>query len=131
MYTKPFLMLRGIHPWIAGQRAMTRAMCSRIPPGSATAAIHADAHDPLGTFSTAHDVAPPLSLSTTYTSGQAHVYSRISSPTRDRCEALLSAVESTAELNAHAVLYSSGLAATYALLSRMLPERVLIGVPAL
>ena len=95
------------------------------PPGSATATLHADAL--AGKFSTDMDVAPPLSLSTTFTTSDGgHVYSRISSPTRDRAEMLLSAVESTSDTTAHAVLYASGLAATFGALARLLPKRVAI-----
>eukprot|EP00439_Symbiodinium_sp_Y106_P064114 s727_g10.t1 len=75
------------------------------------------------------DVAPPLSLSTTFTapsSGQGHIYSRISAPTRSRCETLLGNVEGTEEQPAHAVLYSSGLAAAFALFAHYLPKRVFI-----
>jgi len=93
--------------------------------GTATAAIHADSLLADPAFSTDADVAPPLSFSTTFSSG-AHVYSRISAPTRSRCEALLGAVEGTEEQPAHAVLYSSGLAACFAAFSRLLPRRVFI-----
>lgn len=54
------------------------------------------------------------------------MYSRISAPTRSRCETLLGAVEGTAGNPAHAVLYSSGLAACFAALSRLLPRRIAI-----
>jgi len=104
-------------------------LCS-APAGSSTAAIHADAlhADASGwAFSTQHDVSPPLSLSTTFSCvEEGHVYSRISSPTRERAEALLGAIEGTSGCMAHAVLYSSGLAAAYAVLARLLPKRVAI-----
>eukprot|EP00931_Biecheleriopsis_adriatica_P059977 TRINITY_DN35978_c0_g1_i1.p1 TRINITY_DN35978_c0_g1~~TRINITY_DN35978_c0_g1_i1.p1 ORF type:complete len:418 (+),score=94.23 TRINITY_DN35978_c0_g1_i1:49-1302(+) len=109
---------------------------TQVPLGSATAAIHADAllaeedPDAAWSFATSHDVAPPLSVSTTFTcpetSGEGHIYSRISAPSRSRCEALLGAVEGTEEKAAHAVLYSSGLAACFAILSRLLPKRIFI-----
>ncbi|KAL1498742.1 hypothetical protein AB1Y20_014052 [Prymnesium parvum] len=106
---------------------LARRLCHQLPPpppGSPTAAQHADAHTP---SSTAFDVAPPLSLSTTFSaSPSGHVYSRVSSPTRDRAEALLGAIESAPGVPAHAVLYSSGLAATFALLARLLPRRIAI-----
>jgi cystathionine gamma-synthase len=54
------------------------------------------------------------------------VYSRISSPTRERAETLLGAIEGTPGQPAHAVLYSSGLAASFAVLARLLPKRVAI-----
>ena len=110
-------------------RRFVRGLASRappIPPGSATAAVHADSHVP---FSTDFDVSPPLSLSTTFTcpeDGEGHVYSRISNPTRDRVEALLGAIESSSSSLAHAVLYSSGSAATFGALARLLPRRVAI-----
>ncbi|CAJ1376364.1 unnamed protein product [Effrenium voratum] len=101
--------------------------------GSATAAVHADAlaaeeEEALrAAFSTAQDVAPPLSVSTTFTStGDGHIYSRISAPGRSRCETLLGALEGTEEQPAHAVLYSSGLAAAFALFSHFMPRRVFI-----
>lgn len=113
-----------------------RARVAQDLAGSSTAAVHADAlaqeegeGDAAWAFSTAGDIAPPMSLSTTFqcpTEGKGHVYSRISCPTRSRCEALLSAVEGTPDATAHAVLYSSGLAACFAILSRLLPKRVLI-----
>lgn len=109
--------------WLGGARFLSG--WPPVPPGGATAALHADSHLP---FSTDADVSPPLSLSTTFTQASAngHVYSRISSPTRDRVELLLSAVESTPSTAAYAVLYSSGLAATFGALSRLLPPRVAI-----
>ncbi|CAE7652773.1 unnamed protein product [Symbiodinium pilosum] len=103
--------------------------------GTATAAVHADTLAveeeliPEWVFSTAEDVAPPLSVSTTFTastSGQGHIYSRISAPTRCRCETLLGSVEGTEDKPAHAVLYSSGLAAAFALFAHFLPTRVFI-----
>jgi hypothetical protein len=54
------------------------------------------------------------------------VYSRISSPTRERAETLLGAIEGTPGQAAHAILYSSGLAASFAVLARLLPKRVAI-----
>lgn len=104
-----------------------RGCHSAAPSGSTTAAIHADALQGSQAFSTVHDVSPPLSLSSTFTSVEGgHVYSRISSPTRERAEALLGAIEGTPGQPAHAVLYSSGLAASFAVLARLLPKRVAI-----
>ena len=112
----------------------SRRICSSVaPPGSSTAAVHADALvDPLvaWTTSTGQDVSPPLSLSTTFTCPEpgegGHIYSRITNPTRERAEVLLAAVESTPTAPAHAILYASGLAATFGALSRLLPQRVAI-----
>lgn len=117
----------------AAKRA--RAEESPAPSGSATAAIHADAlllESNGKAFSTDADVAPPLSLSTTFLSPGdgsegGHVYRRISAPTLGRSEALLAAVESSERAPAHAVLYSSGLAACFAIMSRALPGKVAIG----
>lgn len=102
--------------------------------GTSTAAIHADAllgdEEEGWAFSTDLDIAPPLSLSTTFEcptgDAKGHVYSRISNPTRSRCEALLAAVEGTVDNPAHAVLYSTGLAACFGVLSRFLPTRIAI-----
>lgn len=131
--------IRGMHIRVSRQLPVSRALAvfharlSTLPAGSSTAAIHADSVVKEGCrwpFSTANDVSPPLSLSTTFECPgdheQGHIYSRISNPTRDRCEALLGAVESAPGAEAHAVLYSSGLAATFAVLSRLLPGRVAI-----
>lgn len=101
------------------------------PDGTATAAIHADAliEQDAWMFSTSADVAPPMSLSTTFTcpeDGKGHIYSRMTNPTRSRCEALLGKVEGTPESPAHAVLYSSGLSACFAILSRFLPQHIAI-----
>ena len=103
-----------------------------------TAAIHADnAASRPEAFSTTSDIAPPLSVSTTFAAGvkvlhidepthrtyntnpclrmrtntkeTAHVYSRESNPTRSRAEEVLGSIASD-DVNepAHAVLYSSG-----------------------
>ena len=105
------------------------AAATEVPPGSApparrngrhastwapaTAAVHADA----GIDKTSHDgdVAPPIGLSTTFDDGADHVYSRISAPTRERCEAVLAALEGGE--GARAVLFASGNAATHAVLA--------------
>ena len=81
----------------------------------ATAAVHADA----GIDKTSHDgdVAPPIGLSTTFDDGADHVYSRISAPTRERCEAVLTALEGGE--GARAVLFASGNAATHAVLASL------------
>jgi cystathionine gamma-synthase len=111
---------------------LRRGLCSSRYDGTATAAVHADslASHPPWTFSTEADVSPPISLSTTFTcpsaDGEGHVYGRESNPTRARAETLLGAVEGTPDRPAHAVLYASGLAATFAALARLRPRRVLI-----
>ena len=98
--------LRGI------SRPLQRALTSWAP---ATAAVHADA----GIDKTSHDgdVAPPIGLSTTFDDGADHVYSRISAPTRQRCEAVLAALEGGE--GARAVLFASGNAATHAVLASL------------
>lgn len=109
---------------------LVRRCHAAAPLGSSTAAIHADALGPeTWQFSTAADVSPPISMATTYTvpgESGGHVYNRTSSPGRSRCEALLAAVEGTADAPVHAVLYSTGLAATFGALSRLLPRRVAV-----
>lgn len=109
-----------------------KKLCSSLR-GTATAAVHGDAlaveegDVPDWAFSLAQDVAPPISVSTTFTSqGDGHIYSRISCPTRSRCESLLGTVEGTEETPAHCVLYSSGLAAAFGIFSHFLPKRVFI-----
>lgn len=73
----------------------------------ATVAIHGDAWDvPLSSHE--GDVAPPLGVSTTFEQSD-HVYGRDTAPTRQKCEAVLGALEGGA-----AVLFASGLAATHA-----------------
>ena len=62
-------------------------------------------------------VAPPIGLSTTFDDGADHVYSRISAPTRERCEAVLAALEGGE--GARAVLFASGNAATHAVLASL------------
>ena len=81
----------------------------------ATAAVHADAA--LDATSHGGDVAPPIGLSTTFDDGADHVYSRISAPTRQRCEAVLAALEGGE--GARAVLFASGNAATHAVLASL------------
>ena len=93
-------------------RPLQRALTTWAP---ATAAVHADA----GIDKTSHDgdVAPPIGLSTTFDDGADHVYSRISAPTRERCEAVLAALEGGE--GARAVLFASGNAATHAVLASL------------
>ena len=109
-------------------RGISRPLLQRYLPSSAlrqqqhastwapaTAAVHADA----GIDKTSHDsdVAPPIGLSTTFDDGADHVYSRISAPTRERCEAVLAALEGGE--GARAVLFASGNAATHAVLASL------------
>mmetsp|Transcript_1986 Transcript_1986/g.6581 ORF Transcript_1986/g.6581 Transcript_1986/m.6581 type:complete len:336 (-) Transcript_1986:471-1478(-) len=54
-------------------------------------------------------------------SEECHVYGRSSTPTRDRCEALLSAVD-----GGRSLLYGSGLSAVSAAMVALKPKRVLI-----
>mmetsp|Transcript_149 Transcript_149/g.465 ORF Transcript_149/g.465 Transcript_149/m.465 type:complete len:404 (-) Transcript_149:34-1245(-) len=101
--------------------------------GSATAAVHGDKFQAKRgkkrLFSTDADVAPPLSLSTTFYSGKestGHVYSRYTNPTRSRCEALMGSIEGTVDVQAEAILYSSGLSACFAVLAWLLPAQIAI-----
>lgn len=113
-------------------------------PSLATRALHADHPD--ASLSPNYSVAPSLSLSTTFraphphsataqlladaTKGLAdfdmqdppiHIYSRYSQDTTIRAEKVLSKV-----LNAHALTYSSGLAAAYAALLHYAPSVIAI-----
>src|SRR5579875_1683996 len=83
-----------------------------------TRAIHSD-----NGIEKCGDVAPPIHLSTTYErpNNDDLVYSRIDSMTRRRCEIVLGNLE-----GGTAFLYSSGLAAIYALLNLYHPKRVYI-----
>jgi cystathionine gamma-synthase len=83
-----------------------------------TLAIHADAEVEPGP-----DVAPPIHLSTTFTADNAQelVYAREAQPTRQRLEAVLSALE-----GGEAVVYASGQAATTAALLALAPRRVAV-----
>ena len=105
--------------WRATRQPSRDANRSQRRQGStwapATAAVHADA----GIDKTSHDsdVAPPIGLSTTFDDGADHVYSRISAPTRQRCEAVLAALEGGE--GARAVLFASGNAATHAVLASL------------
>jgi len=100
-----------------------------LPPSlrGATLAIHAD-NEPgdAERFSSEGDIAPPLSMSTTFEETGAHCYARVTQPLRERCETVLGSVEGTREHPAHCVLYSSGLAACFAVFAQMKPLRVLI-----
>jgi len=66
------------------------------------------------------DVAPPIGVTTTFENhpGGGHIYSRMTNPTRSRCEAVLAAIESVngtvGPESTRALLYSSGLAAAHA-----------------
>ncbi|KAI9034550.1 Cys/Met metabolism PLP-dependent enzyme-domain-containing protein [Hyaloraphidium curvatum] len=105
--------------------------------GFATRAIHAD--DPPRGLASESEVMAPLSLTTTFRHREghndwplrsalsdaggslgAHIYSRYSSPVRDRVEAVLGALE-----GAHAVTYTSGLTAISALYVQFQPKRII------
>ncbi|KAJ3344266.1 hypothetical protein HDU93_000056 [Gonapodya sp. JEL0774] len=117
-----------------------------------TIAIHADAH--LSHLDSHRDVAPPISVSTTFRHGpkhndwpardslqsnpdphapSTHVYSRYSSPIRDRLEVVIAALEAASSLdktgivppNAYAVVYGSGLTAIQGMLTYYQPKRII------
>jgi|EP01047_Picozoa_sp_COSAG01_P017010 cystathionine beta-lyase/cystathionine gamma-synthase len=109
----------------------------------ATLAIHADGHAIAqaaaacgggsgdgaapaagGLWSHDRDIAPPIGVTTTFECQEgAYVYSRMANPTRDRCEAVLAALEaSPGEATPDAILYASGLAAAHAILVAQLPS---------
>lgn len=119
-------------------RTSKKRMAHDMPglEGSLTAAIHGDTSMieegsvQAALLSTHADIAPPLSVSTTFEApvekGRGHIYSRETNPTRARCEQLLGAIMSAPGAPAHAILYSSGLAAAFAVLSHLRPRRVAI-----
>ncbi|KAI9724299.1 MAG: hypothetical protein M1828_003723 [Chrysothrix sp. TS-e1954] len=101
-----------------------------------TVAVHAD-----DALNTSTDVAPSIHLSTTFRyssdpstltpaidkqpttpSDGNHVYSRLTNPNAARLETVLSSL-----LNAHALTYSSGLAAFHALMVFFKPRTIAIG----
>lgn len=113
-------------------------------PGLATAALHADHPD--HTVDANYAVAPSISLSTTFRAphpnsahgklledigkGEAefdmqdpgfHIYSRYSQSTNIRCEKVLSQI-----MKAHALTYSSGLAAAHAAVTHYAPSVIAI-----
>eukprot|EP00405_Crypthecodinium_cohnii_P019959 CAMPEP_0206471918 /NCGR_PEP_ID=MMETSP0324_2-20121206/31866_1 /ASSEMBLY_ACC=CAM_ASM_000836 /TAXON_ID=2866 /ORGANISM="Crypthecodinium cohnii, Strain Seligo" /LENGTH=408 /DNA_ID=CAMNT_0053946369 /DNA_START=62 /DNA_END=1288 /DNA_ORIENTATION=+ len=101
--------------------------------GSATAAVHTDGlliescETAKRRMLPSRDVAAAISVSTTYeTLEGGHIYSRATAPTRERCEALIGAIEGTPNQPAHACLYGSGLSAILGVLSRLTPTRVAI-----
>jgi len=96
-----------------------------------TLALHADAGEGGGAppgrgAGGVHEcsVAPPISMTTTYLADvheEGYVYARDSQPIRTRCEKVISGLE-----GGHAVLYGSGLAATFATLYHLNPRRVAV-----
>ncbi|KXS13453.1 cystathionine gamma-synthase [Gonapodya prolifera JEL478] len=117
-----------------------------------TLAIHADAR--FTHLESHRDIAPPISLSTTFRHGKAHnnwpprpsldaggdphapsthVYSRYTSPIRDRLEAVIAALEAAVPPNnsgtvppqAYAVVYGSGLTAVHAMFVHYQPKRII------
>ncbi|ORY80459.1 putative trans-sulfuration enzyme [Protomyces lactucae-debilis] len=89
---------------------------------NATSLIHADDH-----IESACDVAPPIHMSTTYayTSDnkvQSAIYSRLSVPTIERCEAVLH----TLLQGSVTVTYASGLSAIMALLCHLHPAQIFL-----
>lgn len=113
-------LLRAMVQRGSAQRPLQRALLQRALRrhttwAPATAAVHADAA--LAATSHDGDVSPPIGVSTTFEDGSDHVYSRISAPTRHRCEAVLAALEGSD--GARAVLFASGNAATHAVLASL------------
>ncbi|KAI9876796.1 MAG: hypothetical protein M1830_005697 [Pleopsidium flavum] len=110
----------------------SNGLISTLSP--ATQAIHADDH-----LNRAEDVAPAMHVSTTFRYASKpedlvpakdldidtfdkHIYSRHTAPNTTRLEALLSTL-----LHAHALTYTSGLAALHAALVFLNPARIAIG----
>lgn len=105
-----------VHPSVQRARHLLASRAVRFARSwaPATLAIHGDAQAAAAAGSHEDDVAPPLGVSTTFASGGAHVYARASAPTRSRCEAVVGALE-----GGDAVLFSSGNAASHAVLSSL------------
>ncbi|KAA8913379.1 cystathionine beta-lyase [Sphaerosporella brunnea] len=100
----------------------------------ATLAVHADEH-----LTSSTDIAPPLHVSTTFRYASQpedlipftsptvdspplpYIYSRLSAPSTNRLETVLSSL-----IGAETVVYPSGLAAFHALLTHVNPKRLLI-----
>ena len=111
------------------------------PLAPATLGVHADAPGPPRDgggasgeprlWSHDRDIAPPIGVTTTFEAAgdDGHVYSRQSTPTRDRCESVLAALEATPGSAApHALLYSSGLAACHAILVALAPSAARLAI---
>jgi cystathionine gamma-synthase len=94
-------------------------------PHSNTLAQHADQSE--CNVSTFGEVTPPISMTTTYAynshrhSNENFVYARDGSPTVCQAEAIVGSLE-----GGHAVMYSSGQAATFSALTYFRPKRVLV-----
>lgn len=102
----------------------------------ATRAIHGD--DEAAGNAPSKEIMAPITLTTTFKhrdghndwpigaslaaggNSNAHVYSRYTTPVRDRVEAVLGALE-----EAHAVTYTSGLTAIHALFVQFQPKRII------
>ncbi|GMQ97559.1 MAG: PLP-dependent aspartate aminotransferase family protein [Acidimicrobiia bacterium] len=84
--------------------------------GFSTRALHAD-----DGISDTPDVAPPISVSTTYEEGTGRRYRRSSHSTTERLEAVLGSLD-----GGHATAYASGLAAASGVLDHINPGRVSI-----
>ncbi len=112
----------------AASRTMIRVMSSSARETTAhpaTLAQHADhLHCNVSTFG---EVVPPISVTTTYSAGsprfdkEGFIYSRDGSPTVRKAEAIVGQLE-----GGHAVLYASGQAATFSVLTHLRPRRVLL-----
>lgn len=92
--------------------------------GSATRAVHADDHTEL-----CADHAPPIHVATTFhldeRPGSEYVYGRSGTPTRDRVERVLEAVEGIGN-NVKAATFSSGMAALTCILNVLNPDLLLV-----
>ena len=89
---------------------------------SSTLAIHADSEEARVPDGLVDAAAPPISVSTTFEAGGKYSYSRCGNPTLERAEKVLGTLHSAPP----ALLYSSGMAATFALLYHLCPEYVAI-----
>ncbi len=82
--------------------------------GFSTRALHAD-----GSLSETSEVAPPISVSSTFIDGTGRRYRRSSHPTTERLEAVLGSLE-----GGDATAYASGMAASAGVLDVVQPARV-------
>uniref|UniRef100_A0A7S3JWH9 Cystathionine gamma-synthase n=1 Tax=Aureoumbra lagunensis TaxID=44058 RepID=A0A7S3JWH9_9STRA len=103
-----------------------RGMTNGKKWSTATVALHADAvkEETRERYTHDYDVSPPIGMTTTFIheGKEAHVYSRPSTPTRCRTEAVLAALESQGGIQAEATLFSSGLAAAHAAISVLMQQ---------
>ncbi len=131
-FTSAMLLSRLVARWgrqaaAASSRRLLSSSAKResTQPRPATLAQHADhLHCNVSTFG---EVTPPISVTTTYSTDsprfetEGFIYSRDGNPTVRKAEAIVGQLE-----GGHAVLYASGQAATFSLLTHLRPRRMLL-----